>query len=90
MLTNKETKRLFWLLDSYFFSSFNTDAAILKIDDYHLWYCLGDNKTRVYFEDREVYDPDQSLFFDLLIGEFFYQTEELGNKNLIKWVDGTY
>ena len=90
MLTNYEIKRLFWLLEAKFFAGVDTDAVILEIGEYELWFCLKDYTTRVYKDTVMIGDKDRSLFLDLLIGEFFYRVEELGQSSLILWVDGTY
>ena len=82
-LTNYEIKRLLYLLGAKFFAGTNADAAILKIGNYQLWFWLDENTTTVYDNTVKVNDPKSELFLDLLIGEFFYQVDELGNKSLL-------
>ena len=82
-LTNYEIKQLLYLLGAKFFAGTNADAAMLKVGSYQLWFWLDDNTTRVYDNTVKVDDPNRELFLDLLIGEFFYQVDELGNKSLL-------
>ena len=78
--TNKQVKKIFWQLKANFFTSTyreddESDALILNIGDYTLWFYLSNGNRHVYLRGVRIENP-YKLFDQLLAEEVFHRASQ--------------
>ena len=91
MFSEKEVKRLLYVLSAKFITSHfgdsDRDALNFSIGEYDLFYNLSTGNRSIYFEGASIDVPDICGLFDQLLAEEFHDRVTQGKIHLTMWVD---